>query len=370
MEKLLNQLGLGTRIIALSLIPLLISLLFATSSAYDARKLAEEATDINTLAVYAPIISSVVHELQKERGRTAGYIGSGGAGRAELEEQRKSTEQAIRLLQEENSKFNYVSFDQSFANIVQNYQTALSRLDATRKSVNDQDITVAQMASYYSSTIAKLLDTIKSMVQMSNDADISRRITAYVNLLEAKERAGQERAMGNSGYASGQFSPAIYKRFVELVAVQNAFIGNFNEYASKESAAYYERTLKGPAVSKVQAMRDHTFSTQGNVGTDTYDSRDWFNQITTKINLLKQVEDHVNNEILTSTESLMADASSTFWFLTISLIIGTIVLLGFTFAVFRSVATPLETLESTMESLSTGNLETHVPYIDYGSSIG
>ena len=372
MEKQLNQLSLAARISALAIAPLLIALFFAVTTAFNAASTYSEAASLSQLSHYAPSISNLVHELQKERGRSAGFIGSEGSGNSQrnMNNQRKDTDTKLANFQATTRDFDSTAFGSDFSNLIVKAQSSLSSLNKTRKTIDGNGMTVGQMAGYYSSTIAELLDIIKSMALLSRDADISREITSYIGLLEQKERAGQERAMGNNGFSKGTFPTVIYNRFVGLIEAQKAFLGTFKDYSSPEVASMYERTVTGAPVRRVQQMRDHALETKGIVSNTDYTGPAWFEQITAKINLLKQVEDFANQAIRTKTEALSSKAYSSLITIIILTVFGTLLLLAACFITFRSIARPLKSLRTSMVSLADGDLDTHVSFIDYGSEIG
>jgi len=372
MEKTLNNIGLGPRILGLAAVPLLIAILFAVSAALDSRGTSNQASKLDYLVRHAPFISNIVHELQKERGISAGYIGSRGADAQKrvMNAQRKETDQAMAAFSRADQEFDYGLYGAHFVESAGIARTELAKLKNERRQVDDLKRTVPQMAGYFGGTIARFLTVIKEVGILSTDVVITQKITAYIGLLEAKEKAGQERAFGNGGYSSGLFSPAAYVRFAQLISAQESFISLFNNFATSDVQAFYVRTVQGPPVDNVQAMRDLVFSSQGEVKGGQYDSAFWYAEITKKINLLKKVENYGNKELLAATSSLAEKASGTFWFLVISILLGGTLMLFISFFVFRSVSRPLDGIESAMQKITEGDLEAYVPFIDYGSSIG
>lgn len=62
------------------------------------------------------------------------------------------------------------------------------------------------MAARYTSTIT----TVTAMADASTDDAVNKRISALLNLMEGKERAGLQRAYGSVGFGAGGFTPYIY----------------------------------------------------------------------------------------------------------------------------------------------------------------
>ncbi len=59
-------------------LPLIGALYFSLSTVADRYQLAKEMTSLETLSNFSVRISTLVHETQKERGMTAGFLGSKG----------------------------------------------------------------------------------------------------------------------------------------------------------------------------------------------------------------------------------------------------------------------------------------------------
>jgi hypothetical protein len=93
-------------------------------------------------------------------------------------------------------------------------RSTTGELAGVRTKVSDFSMPMGEMAGWYTTTIGGLLDVIGTMGTLSQDADITRSITAYIAFLQAKERAGIERAMGSNSFSAGAFAPAVYQRYV------------------------------------------------------------------------------------------------------------------------------------------------------------
>jgi methyl-accepting chemotaxis protein len=371
-EKSLNNIGLGPRILGLAAVPLLISIIFAAVAAFDSLNVANQAGKLDRLASHAPFVSDIVHELQKERGLSAGFIGSRGDGthKRHLLAQRKETDKAVAAFRRADKGFDYVVYSKRFLEIANTAKAELGKLEKERRKIDNLDGSLADMLGFYSGTIEEFLAIIEDAAVLSTDAAITRKITAYIGLLEAKERAGQERAYGNGGFASGLFSKEAFVSFAELVSAQDSFLSIHHMFATAEGRAFYDKTMRGKAIQNVQAMRDFVFSSRGEVRSGEYDSSFWFAEMSKKIDLLKKVEDFSNAEILVVTGSMASSARNTFWILTVSVLVGTGVIFFLSFMIYHSVARPLRGIEGAMRQLADGDLEAHIPFIDYGSSIG
>ena len=183
---------IGTRIIFVALVPFLG---LTALCAWDVNQELERwrsANIVNQHLAYAPAFSALAHELQKERGLSAGFLGSGGDSKFAglLETQRKATDAANAAL-----RAHLINDAESLDSAVPALKM-VDNLDAARLSVSDRDWTVAEMAKTYTDTIVALLDQAAAVASEVSDVRAARAASAYVSILHAKELAGRERAMG------------------------------------------------------------------------------------------------------------------------------------------------------------------------------
>ncbi|MBT3358391.1 MAG: nitrate- and nitrite sensing domain-containing protein [Rhodospirillales bacterium] len=106
-------------------------------------------------------------------------------------------------------EFRVESFGGSLSKNIQIARDAVSLLDDRRAKISGLTISVGEMASYYTPTIAKLLAIVEEMAVLSSNASATNTISAYTSFLQGKERAGQERAMGATGFGGGRVVRAV-----------------------------------------------------------------------------------------------------------------------------------------------------------------
>jgi methyl-accepting chemotaxis protein len=266
--------------------------------------------------------------------------------------------------------FDAASFSSALVGKVDAARTAVSSLDNKRSEVSALAITVPQMAGYYTPTIAKLLSIVEEMAVLSKNAKVTSAITAYTSFLQAKERAGIERAMGAGGFSAGAFKPGIYNKFNQLIAMQNVFIGTFNIYATGDQKAFLKQTIQGKAVDEVNRMRKIAIASPQTGNTGGVEGPYWFDTITKKIDLMKTVEDRIADDLLKATKDIQGSAQASFmFFLTL-----TVILLGVTVAfvlfVVRGITGPIGNMTDQMKDLADGNKEIEIEGTHRGDEIG
>jgi len=368
---MLANMKIGSRIALALVLPILGLLFFSGNSILDKHLVFSEMEALQELADIAPAISGVVHELQKERGTSAVYIGSKGKKFAEqLPKQHSDTNAAMETMETALQSFNANAFGGNLSTKLDTALTALAELNAKRDGVKGFNLTVPQMAKYYTGTIAKLLSIVEEMAVISTNAHVTKTITAYTSFLQAKERAGQERAMGGAGFGAGKFSPPIYRRLIELIAEQKVLLGTFNIYASQAQRDTLVDTVKGPDVDEVTRMRKIAVDSQYTGTTDGVEGPYWFGTITKKINLLKDVEDFISEELKAQAGEIKGQASTAFMLFLIATIVLLVVTAGLVYVIVTGITRPVVGLTGTMRTLADGDTSVHVSGTHRGDEIG
>jgi len=371
MNAAMKNTKIGVRVMISLALPIMGLLLFSGDLVIEKLQTVNELGKVQRLADLAPVVSAVVHELQKERGTSAVFIGSKGKKFAEqLPVQRKDTDAKHEALKEALKSFDPASYSQIFVEEVNAAREALAQLEEKRSQISNFQLTVPNMAKYYTPTIAKLLGIVEEMAILSSDAKITNAITAYTSFLQGKERAGIERAMGGAGFGGRNFPPAIYKKFIELIAQQQVLFGTFKLYGSNEQKEFFDTMIVGADVDKVDDMRKIAIASIESKDTQGIEGPDWFATITKKINLMKKVEDKISLDLQNLSREIQSDAQSTLYILcsfTIILLLITGVLV---FLIVRGITKPISGITEAMTELADGNLAVEIEGIDRGDEIG
>ncbi len=351
--KILNNTSISVRIAILCLIPMLAMFGMGTSSLLHERAAANDANAIARVIGIAPVISGLVHELQKERGASAGFIGSKGKKFADsIGQRRADTDKALTkfrtTLADAAGNISAQGFNAPFTSA----RAALEKLAAKRKSINELSISVGQMAGYYTPLIAKLLSMVESVAELTDNGSISNSLTAYTALLQGKERAGLERAMGAAGFSSGKFKPGIYRKFVRFVAMQDTYFGVFKRYAAKEQITKFTAELSGPVQENVSAMRKLAEAAPFGSNITKVSGGEWFATSTRRINALKKVEDKIASDIVVQVKAIADAANQAFWRLAAFLPALLIITAYVSFVIARSISDPIKLLIKDMGMLA------------------
>jgi methyl-accepting chemotaxis protein len=258
----------------------------------------------------ASILSTLIHETQKERGASAGFTGSKGKKFVViLPQQRKLTDQRRKALSTYLVDFDPTQYGVQLEQRLADLLGDLKQLDSIRIQISELSLPVSRVVGWYTAVNAKLLAVVEQMPHVVSDARLVTRISAYVNYLQSKERAGIERAVLSATFGQGHFAPGMYKRSIELVTAQNELLRVFSTMAITSDQQFYEESMQHESVAEVERMRQIAFE-KANVGDFGVDAEEWFSTITQKINQLKKVDDHLAAGILQQTDKHLVAATS------------------------------------------------------------
>ena len=326
---------------------------------------------LSQLSSLAPAISAVVHELQKERGQSAGFISSNGRKFADiLPGQRAAASRARDALFDRLETVDAASVGGAFERKLETALETLQALDNTREAIDRKALSLSDMAKFYTGLIANLLSIVEEMAVLSENAEITKRIAAYTSFLQAKERAGIERAMGAAGFGAEAFAPTIYRRFLQLIAVQQTYMSQFAAYATAEQTRFAADTLRGPAFEEVERLRTIAIESVVTEDTGGVEAGHWFQSITEKINLMKAVEDRLAAELDRRAHVIETEAESELMFES-AVTAALLLLTAFAAVVIvRGITRPVSGMTQAMQSLADGDLEIRVPGSDRRDEIG
>lgn len=287
MTTFINNLSIRCKILGLAVIPLLCFIFIAS---YNFIQTYQEKITLEKMLILTDSASAsalLVHELQKERGASAGYLGSKGAKFEDiLKKQRIETDQKNRVLQQFIKE---TTLPPQLTALFSKINIELAKLTEMRNRVSNLAVTVKEEVAFYSNLNALLLSIMDNTANQNQHAKLALSATTIGSFLQHKERTGIERAVMSNVFASDKFTPALLEKFIRLLAEQQAYIDKFIAHASTNQLEIYRNTVKGKPVEEVEEFRKIALK-KINEGHFNVDSTHWFATISKKINLLKSVE--------------------------------------------------------------------------------
>ncbi|SNS75029.1 Histidine kinase-, DNA gyrase B-, and HSP90-like ATPase [Ekhidna lutea] len=267
-------------------------------------------------------INHVVHEIQKERSISSGFLANEGDNFGiKLNRQRERTDSTLQQYYNELSSgeldelltFHRTDLDQLNAHF--------DKIAALRKSIDQHRISSEESIDRFSEVNNIALNTVIKLIDETRDKEVAQQIHAIIYFLKSKEYASIERAIGTQAFSHNHIGFDLYNRFTTLVSSQNSYLDAFTIIANEESIDYYNQIVQGDEVEEVNRMREVVFAND----TLSENPDDWYEASTTKINLLKRVEDYMSDNIQTKTQVIAKRSVQNFWtFLILDITIGII----------------------------------------------
>lgn len=250
-----------------------------------------EMKSFQTTAKLGVAASALVHELQKERGMSAGFVGSRGmkfadsmgAQHANVDKARVAYESALKSIDMD-------SLSSGLTGFIEKASGLLVQLEAMRGKVLSQNVTVPALVGFYSNANATLLNEIGQLASATHDDELVKDVLAVTNFLLSKERAGIERAVLAGVFGADELQPDTFKKYMKLKVEQETYLNVFNATANEKYRKIVRETVKGDVLKKAADFRAILESTTSGFGVD---AADWFKVQTAKINLLKKAENQL-----------------------------------------------------------------------------
>jgi|GEM_PF-151877 len=292
-------------------------------------------------------ISQLIHETQKERGATAGFIGSKGKKFVtKILEQRKLTNKKLSQLRANINKFGKFLSTDSKSTLNKGLR-GFEILSTVRLKVNNLKITTKDAISFYTAFNTQMLETVGNIANSATTKNEARDLLAFYNFDMSKERAGIERAVLSNSFARNKFLPGMKDKFIKLITEQDSYIQSFKKSASKKMINSYNSNMKGNDIDEVNRMRNIA-KTSTQIGGFETDATYWFSKITGKINLLKKVDDHLANELLVSILKDLSAVKSSFITVLIIVILSFILSLFVAFNIMRSLLFSIKSFQTNL----------------------
>ena len=367
----LQNTKISTRLMACLVVPTFALILVAGLVMVQQFRSEVELMGIRDSVKLAPRLSDVVHELQRERGQSAGFISSKGQAFADtLPGQQRRTDALIIKLNSAAADFDFASHKAFLRDSFKTATGKLARLQEVRGSVNQRTITVPQMASFYTDAIKAFLFVVREIQLDSTDDKVNKALSAYVSLMHAKEHAGIERAMGAVGFGNGAFPPKVLNKFIRENEAQRILVEEFREVANEQTIKVYEQKISSQVQGELDRMRKVAFASPSTNSVEGITAAQWFAASTAIINLKKEVEDFAGQQVIATADEKV----SGLWnMLMLEAIIGIALLAGTTMLAMmmaRSISVPFARMNEAMTQMSHGNLEVEIHGSDRQDEFG
>ena len=303
--------SLRSRMLVIALVPILGIVIATAELAYEKYLTLEKLHAVRPMIELATVGGDLVHELQKERGGSVGYLSSNGGAefKDRVADQRKLTDMALVAYQDDLAR---LAADDRFAAIVGYLDRAndgLEGLKSHRAKVDAVSVSIPDHLRYYTAIIADLLDLPAIVEEQSPSGELARHLGAMRALGWAKEKAGLERANGAALFNADMspFPAERHKVFVSLVGAQSAYLQDLQLFLSPAKAADWEAMAKDPTFAPYREWQTVLLNLAGTRDAGGVAATDWFDAATVRINALQSFYHALSAEAV-ATDIAIADA--------------------------------------------------------------
>ncbi len=326
---------------------------------------------LQSLSGLAVRISSMVHEQQKERGMSAGFLGSDGILFAnQIDGQRNITDQSREALFSYLEKEDKSVYGKDFNDKLSKMRRSLDQLNSIRSNIDSLSLSKKEAVEYYTNLNKQGLSIIAYMTAISKNPVLSNYVYAYVNFLHSKEKSGIERAVGTGAFSAGKFEPAELDKFKSLITVQSNSIENFLGYATVDQKSFYQKNINNRAVSEVDRMRKLAINYPKTKSLGDVSGTKWFNTITDKINILKKIEDRLSDDLTSYADQILDDSVSNRNFYGLLSIGISLLAVFFALIITKGIIGPILVTKETLNKLSAGDIKCEVPNSNSTDEVG
>jgi signal transduction histidine kinase len=259
---------------------------------------AHNAAQAAQLTVLASKVTNAATDLQLEANWSAWFITTGGLqGGDQLKQQRAATDEAMTALHDALVSFDTGSFSDDFsakltltADRMMGYQIIRPSVDQLAKNGSDP-------IALYALSGSQLLDLNTLIAEESPDDSLSGSFSSYVAGSKAKQSSSDSFSLITESLGGGVLTDQHYSSLVRSQLDHQTQLGVFLSLATPEQKELYRRTITGPAVSATTDGVNEVI-TSGVGAPITLDPTSWQQDSITTLNLGRQVETTVENDLL------------------------------------------------------------------------
>ena len=347
---MIRNMQIRSKLIAVLVIPLVALTVLAAIGIGANVARGVQADRVNDQTDFAVSLSTLVHELQKERDRSAGWVGSGrSAGYGGVIAQRVAVNQALQTFRRDVEN---LRVDEGSSPLLQQrLETALrqfNRLNDERLQIEDEAAwTVPRTLDFYSGIIANLFAVVLELGGETDSRALTRNLSTYVAMGRLKEAASQERGLVYAVASAGKFAPGEFQRFATSLGAQDTLRAQFDATASARQRARLDQLQSNRDVAEVNELRNYlrnALLTGDANSAIELDPREWFLRTSARIDLLRDVENTVADDLSAISQDVQANARRQALLYTILLTLVLWITVGLSVWLIRSIVGPLRTL--------------------------
>jgi Nitrate and nitrite sensing/ANTAR domain len=273
----------------------------------------EELRHLAAISEFVGVVGHLIHNLQAERGASSIYLASAGQRFTDIREQMaaesESVEGDLRAIFEPQLK--QAAFGNArLLSLMAWVLIGLDEMPELRKRIGRQKLTAGEAVAAFSRLIAGLVSLIFEVADAAIDPRISVLLVALFNLVQGKELAGQERAVGALSFASGVCDGAHQQRVIHLIDAQERHFQVYGEFAEAPLLARWQEIQDAPHLAQLERLRRVLCSAKPGGRLDANLSDKWFEICSERLTAMWSLQCALVRSLQERCASLIAEAES------------------------------------------------------------
>ncbi len=291
-EILNSRLSFSWRMMVTTVVPMISILILSFLTSVNAFQEYQSLNKLEGLNNLIEEVSSVIHNLQIERGLTTGYLSSSQKPfMEELNQQRVITDLSLSAMNQVLKQLPKYLMNEEITRHRDNILVLPARIQQIRSSISLANSFLGDVTTFYTDEIAYLLDLFNGLILPTLGQELTSSLTANIAILNLKESMGQERALGTKVIEQESTAINDLANLYVLIGQQQAFLRNFNQVATKKQKSIwldYDTT----STSNLTREAEQNLLQFANAGMlSDMNSKEWFTTFTDRINQLLTVSD-------------------------------------------------------------------------------
>ncbi len=228
----MNNLKLKNKIFMILILPLFTILILSFMSILDKYKNSGKMNDSLEYLYFLQNVSSLVHNLQKERNTAILFLDNYGKKYSEdlINQIKKSDEELIKL----NKSIDNLSFNEDETKKVLEFKENINLIQQTREKNSQSQITKNELEKNYTLQINTLSHFVDELITYSSVGNLSKYSQAYIAFNQLIEKSFKEQDYIKNILEAGNILENDYNYFLNSITEQNLYITTINDNILKK----------------------------------------------------------------------------------------------------------------------------------------
>jgi hypothetical protein len=271
----------------------------------------EAARHLASRAELVDVIGQLIDVLQRERGSSSIYLASQGqrfdqVRQASVAEARQ-VEARLRALFAAQIEPSHGASARMLS-LIASSLLGLDALEELRNRIDRRTLTALESVAAFSRLIAGLVELIFHVADATLLPGASRLLVALLHLVQGKEAAGQERALGALLFASGLCDEAHQQRVVHLIEAQERNLQVLSTFLDPDQRTRLEQQQLTSVVAKLERLRRTLCTARPGAALDSNLSDTWFDVCSERIRFLRELQTELVARLQAECEAQIREA--------------------------------------------------------------